>query len=70
MQAPLTLPAGMPRRVRLLLEICWVLIIAKCLAVPWVIAHWQIPVHPGWVIVPTLLFAALVTLLVVTHREN
>ena len=52
------------------LEIGWALIIAKCLAVPWVINHWQIPVDPGWVIVPTLMFAALVTLLVLMHRED
>lgn len=70
MQAPLTIPAALPRRLRLLLEIGWAVIIAKCLAVPWVIARWQIPVHPGWVIVPTVLFAALVTLLVLAHRDE
>lgn len=64
MQAQLSLSAGMPRRVRLFLEVCWVVIIAKCLAVPWVITRWQIPVHPGWVIVPTLIFGALVTVVV------
>lgn len=69
MQAPLTMPAALPRRVRLLLEIGWAVIIAKCLAVPWVITRWQIPVHPGWVIVPTLILAAVVTFLVLTHRE-
>jgi len=62
MQTPVTLPIVVPRRMRMMLEVGWAVIIAKCLAVPWVIAHWQIPVHPGWVIVPTLLFAALVTL--------
>jgi len=50
------------------LEIGWAVIIAKCLAVPWVITRWQIPVHPGWVIVPTLLFAALVTLVILVWR--
>ena len=69
MQEPLTIPAAGPRRLRLLLEVGWAVIIAKCLAVPWVIAHWQIPVHPGWVIVPTLLFAALITFLVLAQRE-
>lgn len=69
MQAPLTMPAAFPRRVRLLLEIGWAVIIAKCLAVPWVINRWQIPVHPGWVIVPTLILAVLVTFLALTHRE-
>jgi hypothetical protein len=61
MQAHLSLPAGMPRRIRLLLEACWVVLVAKCLAVPWVVAHWQIPVHPAWVIVPTLVFGVLIT---------
>jgi hypothetical protein len=69
MQAPLTMPAALPRRVRLLLEIGWAVIVAKCLAVPWMITRWQIPVHPGWVIVPTLMFAALVTFLALKHRE-
>ena len=69
MQAPAALSAQPSRRLRLFLEIGWLVIIAKCLAVPWVIARWQIPVNPGWVIVPTLIFAALVTLLVLTHRE-
>jgi hypothetical protein len=70
MEAPLFFPAGTPRRIRLFLEIGWIVIIAKCLAVPWVITRWQIPVNPGWVIVPTLIFAALVTLLVLRHRED
>ena len=70
MQASLARPSGVPRRVRLLLIIGWVVIIAKCLAVPWALAHWQIPVHPAWVIVPTLLFAALVTSVVLGYRKD
>lgn len=68
MQASLAPPTGVPRRVRLFLAIGWVVIIAKCLAMPWLLNHWQVPVHPGWVIVPTLIFAALVTVVVVVHR--
>jgi hypothetical protein len=70
MQASLARPTGVPRRVRLFLIIGWVVIIAKCLAVPWVLAHWQIPVHPAWVIVPTLVLAALVTLVVLPRRAE
>jgi len=70
MQAPLVMPPVIPRRVRLWLEIGWAVIIAKCLAVPWVIDRWQIPVHPGWVIGPTLVFATLVTLLVLAPRRE
>ena len=69
MQARLIMPAALPRRVRLVLEIGWAVIIAKGLAVPWVITHWQIPVQPGWVIVPTLILAVLVTFLALTYRE-
>lgn len=70
MQAPSTLPVRLPRRVRLFLEIGWVLVIAKCLAVPWIVDHYRIPFGAGWVIIPTLAFAALVTLVVITHRDD
>ncbi len=70
MQAPSLQRARVPRRVRLALEIGWVIIIAKCLAVPWVVNHYQVPFGSGWVIVPTLLFAGLVTLLVVIHYDD
>jgi hypothetical protein len=70
MQALLITSTALPHRVRLFLEIGWAVIIAKCLAVPWLIARWQIPVHPGWVIVPTLIFAVLITLLVFAHRRD
>jgi len=70
MQALPSLSSGLSRRVRLLLEVGWLVIIAKCLAVPWVIARWQVPVHPGWVIVPTLVFGALVTLVVLAGPKD
>jgi hypothetical protein len=38
--------------------------------VPWVIRHWQIPINPGWVIVPTLIFAAVITLVVLAYRRE
>jgi uncharacterized membrane protein len=70
MNALPTSPDSLPRRVRLFLEIGWAVIIVKCLAVPWVIAHWKIPFNPGWVIVPTLMFAVLVTVVVVAHYRE
>lgn len=70
MQAPLALPTSTPRRVWVFLAIGWVVIVAKCLALPWVFAHWRIPVHPAWVIVPTLLFAALVTVVILPRRAE
>ena len=56
-----------PRAVSIGLIVGWVIILTKCFLTPWAITHWQVPVHPAWVIVPTLMFASLVTLLVLTH---
>lgn len=53
--------------VRIGLLLGWILIAAKCLATPWAIARWQIPIHPGWVIVPTMIVATLATILVATY---
>jgi len=53
----------------LFLEIAWAVIIAKCIAVAWAVNHWSIPIHAAWVIVPTLVFAAVVTFLSVTSGE-
>jgi hypothetical protein len=39
----------------------WLVIAAKCLVLIWAIAHWRVPFHPYWVIVPTILMAALGT---------
>lgn len=50
-----------PVRMRWFLAAAWIVILAKCALVWWAIAHWQVPVHPAWVIVPTLLCAALAT---------
>lgn len=48
----------------------WVAILAKCAAVWWAIGHWHVPVHPGWIIVPTLAMASLATFLWLVHREE
>ncbi len=70
MQAPSTLANAFIRRNRWLLEIGWVVIVAKCLAVPWVVSRWQVPIHPGWIIAPTLIFGVVITLVVLTAREE
>lgn len=57
-----------PRAVVIGLWAGWLLIVVKCLTAPWVIAHWSVPIHPGWVIVPTLILAALITFLILTHN--
>lgn len=59
----------MSRRDRWFLGVAWSAIAAKCVLVWWAIAHWQVPVHPLWIVAPTLLCAALATALWVTHRE-
>ena len=40
---------------------CWLVIVAKCLLVIWAINHWAVPFSPYWVILPTVLMAALCT---------
>lgn len=50
-----------PTRMRWFLTAAWVLIVAKCVLVAWAIDRWQVPIRPAWLIVPTLLFAALAT---------
>lgn len=57
-------PAG------LFMVVAWVLILAKCVLVWWAIGHWHVPLHPAWIVAPTLVFAALATALWVTHREE
>jgi hypothetical protein len=47
-----------PVRMRWILAIAWVVILAKCVVVTWAMNHWHVPIHPGWVVVPTLLLAA------------
>jgi len=48
----------------------WGVILVKCAGVWWAIRHWSVPVHPAWIIVPTLLMAALATALWVTHPDD
>ena len=55
-----------PRRVRnprmeRLIILGWVLIALKSALVLWAVPHYHIPFSPYWVIVPTLVFAALCT---------
>lgn len=50
-----------PVRMRWFLAGTWTLILAKCALIWWAIDHWSVPIHPAWVIVPTLLIAALAT---------
>lgn len=51
------------RRSELVLLVGWVLVVLKCLLVWWACHAYAVPVSPWWVIVPTLLGAALCTVL-------
>ena len=39
----------------------WLLIVIKCFAILWAINYWAVPIHPYWIIVPTILMAAFGT---------
>ena len=55
-----TKPPREPRVERVIL-VCWVLIALKCWLVTWLIHKYQVPVHPMWVIAPTIVFALVCT---------
>lgn len=59
--------AHAPRSIVVGVVVGWILIALKCVVLPDLFQRWQIPIHPGWVIVPTLVFAGLVTLLIAMH---
>jgi hypothetical protein len=52
-----------PVRMRWFVGAIWGAILIKCALVWWAVVHWHVPFHPGWIVLPTLLFAALATLL-------
>jgi len=58
---------SVPRSVVVGAVVGWVLIALKCSVLPLAFEHWQVPVHPGWVVIPTLVFGGLVTFLIATH---
>lgn len=51
------------------LGVAWLLIAVKCILVTWAIRQWDVPIHPLWIVGPTILFAGLATALWATHRE-
>ena len=58
-----------PRMNRMLL-IGWALILGKCILVWWACVRYAVPIHPLWVIVPTIVFAALCTGLYLGGRRR
>lgn len=49
------------RRVKLVILLCWAIILVKCFGVVWVVHRYGLPFNPMWVIGPTVAFAALAT---------
>jgi hypothetical protein len=59
-----------PKRVRWFMAVAWALIAVKCVVVWWAMIHWSVATHPLWVVGPTLVFAALVTAIWLTHHSE
>ena len=49
------------RKLELVLAICWVLVLAKCVLIHWACRRYQVPLSPWWIIGPSLAFASLCT---------
>jgi hypothetical protein len=43
----------------------WILIALKCWLVVWAVDHYNVPVNPLWVTLPTVIFAGVCTLMYV-----
>lgn len=52
------------------MAVLWPLVVGKCALVVWTIERWSVPVAPSWIVVPTLAFAALATVLWLAHRDG
>ncbi len=71
MNLPLTFNiAQYPPSVRRFMGIAWVVIAIKCVVIWWAMVHWHVPLHPMWIVGPTLVFASLASVLWVTHRPD
>jgi hypothetical protein len=57
-------------RSRWIMGVAWFIILVKCIVVAWAIEHWHMPFHPAWIIGPTIAFAALASLLWMTHARD
>lgn len=53
----------------LFMSLAWLAIAVKCAVIWWAMLHWHVPFHPIWIVVPTLVFAGLATMLWLTHHE-
>jgi hypothetical protein len=67
-EVTMIVPVARNPAVERLILASWLLIVVKCFVIIWVINHWAVPIHPYWIIMPTILMAALGT--VVYCRRN
>ena len=63
-------PTPSDRKLVRRMTIAWALILLKCALIPWAIQRWDVPIHPGWIVWPTLLFAGFATLIVFLRRSS
>ncbi len=50
------------------IRLCWVLIGLKSALIWWACTHYPVPVHPLWIVAPTLVFALLCTAIYYSRR--
>lgn len=70
MNPPSRQPDSPPDKFARRMTIAWGLILVKCALIPWAIQRWNVPIHPGWIVWPTLLFAGFATLIVFLRRSS
>jgi hypothetical protein len=57
-------------RTRWFMAAAWFVILVKCAVVRWAIEHYQVPFNSAWIIAPTIAFAALASVLWLTHQRD
>lgn len=56
-------------RTPLIVISCWAIILGKCALVIWAVDRWQVPINAGWIVWPTLVAAALATIIWLRKRD-
>jgi len=51
-----------------LIWIGWILIVIKCVVVWWACVKYAVPIHPMWVVAPTIMMAVLCTVIYYARR--
>lgn len=48
----------------------WFLLVLKCALLWWAIEHWRLPLHPLWLVIPSLAFGVLATWTWMAYRRE